>query len=60
MRAIDADIVCSRAKNHYSPNFNLEYSDDVTNTASESEQLKQFQDGFQPLHDKMRNFMYFS
>ena len=64
MRTIDADIVCSRAKNHYSPGANLNPQDEPdqgsVSTAQANAQLKRFKDGFMPLHRNMRQLMYFS
>ncbi|KAJ3552095.1 hypothetical protein NM688_g4338 [Phlebia brevispora] len=56
-----ADIVCSRAKNHYSPesNLNLDQSETRTSTGATSI-LEVFTREFQPLHASMRELMYFS
>ncbi|EMD40762.1 hypothetical protein CERSUDRAFT_111347 [Gelatoporia subvermispora B] len=58
-----ADIVCSRAKNHYDPMAgNLHFSDEYsqTDTLSADKQLEHFRASFKPLHDKMKRLMYFS
>ncbi|KAG6866468.1 hypothetical protein C0991_003986 [Blastosporella zonata] len=57
-----ADIVCSRAKNHYDPQGTLDFSDSVSqlegNQAENS--LEAFRRGFKPLNAKQQNLMYFS
>ncbi|KAI0347251.1 argonaute-like protein [Trametopsis cervina] len=56
-----ADIVCSRAKNHYSPDANLDFSDTGTAEGSQNErQLQAYQQQFQPLHPNTSFVMYFS
>ncbi|KAK7689674.1 hypothetical protein QCA50_007469 [Cerrena zonata] len=54
-----ADIVCSRAKNHYQPGTNLDLSDTGT-VDNATERLQQYKDNFKPLHQKMQQLMYFS
>ncbi|PPQ98553.1 hypothetical protein CVT24_004044 [Panaeolus cyanescens] len=58
-----ADIVCSRAKNHYDPtgDWDLTGSDVMSmdgSTATSS--LDKFQQAFKPLHPSMKHLMYFS
>ena len=59
---IDADIVCSRAKNHYDPLGTVDFSD--TNTQMDSSQadasLESFKRGFLSLHPTQSRLMYFS
>ncbi|PPQ94823.1 hypothetical protein CVT25_007460 [Psilocybe cyanescens] len=55
-----ADIVCSRAKNHYAPGTNLEGSDSATQTSAQQDvKLETFKRLYQPTHQKMSNLMYF-
>ncbi|KAG9317400.1 argonaute-like protein [Chiua virens] len=57
-----ADIVCSRAKNHYDPQGTVDFSDSATqvdNTQAEGA-LEAFRRGFKPLHANMAPLMYFS
>lgn len=61
MCAIDADIVCSRAPNHYDPQKNLNLDDSNTYTGTDAEQqVKYYRDNFKPLHPNMGTNMYFS
>jgi len=57
-----ADIVCSRAKNHYDPLGTVDFSD--TNTQMDSSQadasLESFKRGFLSLHPTQSRLMYFS
>ncbi|EIW82123.1 argonaute-like protein [Coniophora puteana RWD-64-598 SS2] len=57
-----ADIVCSRAKNHYDPQGSLDFSDTVTQTDSNQAQgmLETYKQNFRPLHPNMERLMYFS
>ncbi|KAF8076456.1 argonaute-like protein [Lyophyllum atratum] len=57
-----ADIVCSRAKNHYDPQGRLDFSDSATQAeGSQAENsLEAFRRGFKPLHKKQHTLMYFS
>lgn len=57
-----ADIVCTRAKNHYDPNERLDFSDSATNLeeGAADQSLDKFKRGFKPLHQKMTTLMYFS
>ncbi|KNZ81482.1 Protein argonaute-2 [Termitomyces sp. J132] len=57
-----ADIVCSRAKNHYDPQGTLDFSDSATQLdGSQAENsLEAFRRGFKPLNSKQQNLMYFS
>ncbi|KAJ4482406.1 argonaute-like protein [Lentinula aciculospora] len=51
-----ADIVCSRAKNHYDPN-GVDLSDAASTVATEN--LQSFIDAFRPLHNSHKTKMYF-
>ncbi|KIM90880.1 hypothetical protein PILCRDRAFT_811377 [Piloderma croceum F 1598] len=57
-----ADIVCTRAKNHYDPQGGVDFSDSATqlddNQATTN--LEAFKRGFRPLHPNMTTVMYFS
>ncbi|KAF9065093.1 Piwi domain-containing protein [Rhodocollybia butyracea] len=57
-----ADIVCSRAKNHYDPQGNLDFSDSATNVDSNQAQttLEAFRRNFKPLNNTQKSLMYFS
>ncbi|KAG5649009.1 hypothetical protein DXG03_000358 [Asterophora parasitica] len=57
-----ADIVCSRAKNHYDPKGALDFSDSATQLdGSQAEHtLEAFRVNFKGLNDKQANLMYFS
>ncbi|KAJ3505889.1 hypothetical protein NLJ89_g7177 [Agrocybe chaxingu] len=63
-----ADIVCSRAKNHFDPNeqWDLTGSEEASVAGSNvvvtgaTESLDRFQRGFKPLHNSQRILMYFS
>ncbi|KIJ70038.1 hypothetical protein HYDPIDRAFT_35479 [Hydnomerulius pinastri MD-312] len=57
-----ADIVCSRAKNHYDPQGTLDFSDSATqaDTATADGALEAYKRGFKPLHANMASLMYFS
>ncbi|KIP10717.1 hypothetical protein PHLGIDRAFT_125407 [Phlebiopsis gigantea 11061_1 CR5-6] len=56
-----ADIVCSRAKNHYDPTQNLDLSDSNSVTGTDAEkQVQTFRDAFIPLHRNLGQTMYFS
>lgn len=62
---LDADIVCSRAKNHFDPNdtWDLGGSDDAASTADSQmafDSLEKFQQGFKPPHNTQKTLMYFS
>lgn len=58
---IDADIVCSRAKNHYDPEdtrgFQLSESGDTEGTQGSSV-LQRYKDGFKPLNATTARNMY--
>ncbi|PPQ95875.1 hypothetical protein CVT26_015567 [Gymnopilus dilepis] len=56
---IDADIVCSRAKNHYAPGSDLDLSETATQVSNADNQLQAFRAGYKPLHANMANMMYF-
>ncbi|KAF8889797.1 argonaute-like protein [Infundibulicybe gibba] len=56
-----ADIVCSRAKNHYDPMGNLNLSDSATQTGSQAgNMLDAFKNAYKPLHANQSKLMYFS
>ncbi|KZT20385.1 argonaute-like protein [Neolentinus lepideus HHB14362 ss-1] len=57
-----ADIVCSRAKNHYDPNERFDFSDSATDIEGSvaDQSLAKFKSLFKPLHQKMATLMYFS
>ncbi|KAK7695892.1 hypothetical protein QCA50_000531 [Cerrena zonata] len=56
-----ADIVCSRAKNHYDPLARLDLDGSATGDQSNAEeQLQIFKDNFSPLNSRMAGLMYFS
>lgn len=54
-----ADIVCSRAKNHYTPGSDFDLSDTATQTSHADTQLEAFKQAYKPLHPNMANLMYF-
>jgi len=57
-----ADIVCSRAKNHYDPQGTVDFSDSATqlDTSQAEGVLEAYRRGFKPLHANMASLMYFS
>ncbi|KAF7351067.1 Argonaute-like protein [Mycena sanguinolenta] len=57
-----ADIVCSRAKNHYDPQGTVDFSDSATQVdeGQAASSLEQFRRGFKPLHQSQSTLMYFS
>ncbi|KDQ64588.1 hypothetical protein JAAARDRAFT_116696 [Jaapia argillacea MUCL 33604] len=57
-----ADIVCTRAKNHYDPQGGVDFSDSATNLddSQADRTLDAFKRGFKPLHKNMATVMYFS
>ncbi|KAI9063285.1 argonaute-like protein [Trametes sanguinea] len=57
-----ADIVCSRAKNHYDPEGNMDFegSGATLDDAQKKSQLEAFRAAFKPLNASMRKVMYFS
>ncbi|KAH9938191.1 argonaute-like protein [Fomitopsis serialis] len=58
-----ADIVCSRAKNHYNPEEAMRLDDSSgmpQDRASAIASLSMFKDAFKPLHKNMSYLMYFS
>lgn len=59
---IDADIVCSRAKNHYDPQGTVDFSDSATQVdATQADtSLEAYRRGFKPLHKSQSTLMYFS
>jgi hypothetical protein len=58
----DADIVCSRAKNHYDPQGTVDFSDSATQVdeGQAASSLEAFRRGFKPLHQSQSTLMYFS
>ena len=62
IRFLDADIVCSRAKNHYDPLGTLNFSDSATqmDDAQALTSLESFRKDFKPLHGTQAQRMYFS
>lgn len=58
----DADIVCSRAKNHYDPTgaFGLSDTDTQLESGQANDALERFKRNFQPLHNAQKRLMYFS
>jgi eukaryotic translation initiation factor 2C len=59
---LDADIVCTRAKNHYDPQAGVDFSDSATqlDSGQADTALDAFKRGFKPLHRNMATLMYFS
>ncbi|KAI9001051.1 argonaute-like protein [Trametes punicea] len=57
-----ADIVCSRAKNHYDPEGNMDFegSGAPLDDSQRSNQLDAFKAGFKQLNPNTRKVMYFS
>ncbi|KAI6152116.1 argonaute-like protein [Pisolithus tinctorius] len=57
-----ADIVCSRAKNHYDPQGGINLSDTATHTDTTGAEsaLEAYKRNFKPLHNNMTTLMYFS
>ncbi|THH32884.1 hypothetical protein EUX98_g1281 [Antrodiella citrinella] len=56
-----ADIVCSRAKNHYDPETQLDFTETETAAGTDAEnQLERFKSQFKPLHATTKKVMYFS
>ncbi|KAJ7879560.1 argonaute-like protein [Mycena olivaceomarginata] len=57
-----ADIVCSRAKNHYDPQGTLDFSDSATQVDTEqaAKSLEDYKNGFLPLNAAQADLMYFS
>ncbi|KAJ7228592.1 argonaute-like protein, partial [Mycena pura] len=57
-----ADIVCSRAKNHYDPQGTVDFSDTATQAddGEAASSLEAFRRGFKPLHKSHSTLMYFS
>ncbi|KAF7352729.1 Argonaute-like protein [Mycena venus] len=57
-----ADIVCSRAKNHYDPQGTVDFSDSATQVdeGQAASSLEAFRRGFKPLHTSQSTLMYFS
>ncbi|KAJ7682732.1 argonaute-like protein [Mycena polygramma] len=56
-----ADIVCSRAKNHYDPQGTVDFSDSATQVdeGQAASTLEAFKRGFKPLHASQSTLMYF-
>jgi len=56
----DADIVCSRAKNHYAPGSGFDMSETATHTSSQADQqLEAYKKAYMPLNPKQAGVMYF-
>ncbi|KAJ3555887.1 hypothetical protein NM688_g2332 [Phlebia brevispora] len=55
-----ADIVCARAKNHYSPESNLNPDQSESHTSGAASLLEDFKREFKPLHPNMTKRMYFT
>ena len=58
-----ADIVCARAKHHYDPSGDVEFTHTLSETADNSEAQQQalaaFRAGFKPVHPTISQLMYF-
>jgi hypothetical protein len=57
---LDADLVCSRAKNHYDPQGTLDFSDSTSHSQTAAEVLASFKQGYQDLHPAQARLMYFT
>ncbi|RDB19427.1 Protein argonaute-2 [Hypsizygus marmoreus] len=56
-----ADIVCSRAKNHYAPGGDLDFSESATQTEDHAAAtLQAFKAAYKPINPRMAKMMYFS
>jgi len=56
-----ADIVCSRAKNHFDPQGGFALSESATqDTAQAADSLENFKRAYKPLHPNQSILMYFS
>jgi eukaryotic translation initiation factor 2C len=57
-----ADIVCSRAKNHFDPTEQWDIAEDssIHDPVKAADSLDKFQKGFKPLHSAQKILMYFS
>jgi eukaryotic translation initiation factor 2C len=57
-----ADIVCSRAKNHYEPSTGFDFSESATqlDSGQAMSSIEKFKQNFRPLHQNMATVMYFS
>ncbi|KAF9009003.1 argonaute-like protein [Cyathus striatus] len=55
-----ADIVCSRAKNHYDPQGSIDLSEATSEAAKGNSSLDDYRRGFMPLHRTQSTLMYFS
>ena len=61
--SLDADIVCTRAKNHFDPNDMINIlgsEEDSIDTSKQQDHLAKYQKGFKALHAKQKTLMYFS
>src|SRR4051812_15151848 len=56
----DADIVCSRAKNHYDPDGSLNLSETGTQVSAGTTALEAYRREYKPLHANQAKLMYFS
>jgi len=58
-----ADIVCARARNHYAPGADVDFTTDEMTGGDHSRHstaLKKYKDNFKPLHSNAQQLMYFS
>ena len=56
----DAHLVCSRAKHHYAPGGDLDFSDTATQASSSAEiQLEAHKTAYKPLHKNQASVMSF-
>jgi len=55
----DADIVCSRSRNHYPPDANPESTEVGSQVSQATDQLERFQQAYRPLHSGVALNMYF-
>jgi eukaryotic translation initiation factor 2C len=56
----DADIVCSRSKNHFQASPVIgRYEESDSGGSGEPQTLQQFQEKFKKVHRSMENSMYF-
>jgi eukaryotic translation initiation factor 2C len=56
----DADIVCARSRNHYSPDANLEGTEyESLSSQGVETQLERYKKEYRPLHNNVSRNMYF-
>lgn len=58
--SLDADIVCSRAKDHYDPDGSLNLPETATQTTGTTSTLEAFTRECKELHPNQLKLMYFS